>query len=202
MKVREAVSRLRNVMKEHYSDSVLSNRFLWDLIKTASYQLIQREGNSIYNSSNFKCDFFDTEEVNLLENSCVPLNCLGCRFKLPETMDNKFGIVYRFLGTPDLSKQFTIVSPANFSAKEKIRGSGNYAFIDGDYVYFKKCYPCFKFCYLHSDLLAEDSTKCSKMDSEISIPNHLLEVVFRMSPESLNVFARKPYDHVTNKSSN
>lgn len=201
MKIKEIISRGRNMLKEYYGDSTLSARFVWNIVRTIAFQLIDREKNSIYKVNVFKYVNLDAEEVNLLESSCVPLNCMGCRIKIPKGLENKHGLIYSFLGSPDMSQNWTIVSPNNFKDKKKLRGKGRYAYIDGDYIYFDKCLPCYKLGYIPEDLeeLTTLGEGCSVLELDSPIPDHLLYPVFRMAPQEFALYVQKPYNHITNK---
>lgn len=201
MKIKELVSRGRNMLKEYYNDSTLSARFIYNVIKVISYELIKREKNKIYKSNIFKYIDLPTEEINLLESSCVPLNCMGCRVKIPKALQNSDGIIYSFLGSPDMSQSWTIVSPSSFLSKTKVRGSGKYAYTDGDYIYFNKCLPCYKLGYIPEDLneLLNLEEGCAIQELESAIPEHLLYAIFRMAPADFSIYLQKPYNHLTNK---
>lgn len=198
---RQVVSRLRGDLKEVSGDSVLSNRHLYDAFWTAGKLLLQRENDSqkLKSIRNFKEYNLKTEEVDILADSCVPKECIGCRVKIPKPVFSKNGLIYRFLGTPDNSISFNIVTPFEFANKLKLKGNkSKYAYIMGDYLYLSTCYPCVKLI----GLFDEDSTAkegCSILDDEVEVPDYLIENALRMAKENLMIFLNKQYDHVPNK---
>lgn len=202
---REVVSRLRGDLNEHFGDSVIYNRHLWNDFWTASKVLIQRESdvNKLINQHIFKPYNLDTEEVNLYEGSCVPIECVACRVKLPKVIMSKTGMVYSFLGSPDMSTRIYVVNPSDFIVKSKIKGNrALYAFFEDDYLYFSKCMPCVKLLAVTEDSDEPTDGKCSIMDQEVGMSDYLLEGAFALAKESLMVALRKQYDVVPNKDPN
>lgn len=199
---REVVSRLREDLIEHFDDSVLYNRHLWNSFWTASRVLIQREhdANKLKNQNIFQHYNLDTEEVNLYEGSCVPLECVSCRARIPKIVMSKTGLVYSFLGSPDMSTRYNIVNPSDFIVKSKIKGvRTRFAFLEGDFIYLSECIPCLKLMAVPED--AKDATDgtCSVMDIEVEISDYLIEGALTIAKESLSATLRKQYDHVPNK---
>lgn len=204
MLVKEAISRVRNTLKEYIADSRLSSRYVWNVIWTTSSYLIEKE-KGLHNLDIFKPISLDTEEVNKYEGSCVPLSCIVCRVKLPSGVEGKKGLIYRYIGSPDLSTTFKLVSPLAFGRKKKIRmNAQNYAFLEEGYIYLDECFPCVKVAYFpnDSDEALDSTSGCSKLDRESPVPDYLLHAIFKMSFEELTLHARIPFDHLTNKNRN
>lgn len=203
MTKREIVSRLRQDLNEHFSDSVLFNRHLWNAFWTASRVLVQREAdnNKLKDQSrNFKTYNLDTEDVNLYEGTCVPLECIACRAKVPKLMVSKNGPIYGFIGSPDMHTSYTVVSPLEYAIKTKITGTkAKFAFIEGDYLYFSKCLSCVKLVGIPDGDDDADGASCSVMDDSVAISDYLIEGSLAMAKQSLTVVLQKPYDHVANK---
>lgn len=197
MTINEAVSIVRNTLKETNKDTVLRDRFIWSKIWSASKLLIYRElKNKDYSKLNiFQTYHLDTEDVNLLEESCVPDACYKCRVKISKMLELESGPVYKFIGTPDYSIKFNLTSINSAKVKSAIKGNHEiYAYQEGDYLYFTKCYPCVVVIGI-----PDVKTGCNVRESVAPIPGHLEEVVFRMAIETLTPFLQKPYDHVPNK---
>ena len=199
---RHVVSRLRQDLGESSADSMWFNRQLWDAYWQAAKLVIQRanDENKLVNQSQiFKKFNLDTEEVNGLEDTCVPLECISCRVKLPEKiLHSKMGPIYAFLGSPDMNTQYVIVSPQEFIVKSKIKGTkARFACQDGDYLYLSKCIPCIQYLAFPDELM-EGTGKCSIMDQEVPIPSYFEDSIIKLAKESL-VGKQANYDHVANK---
>ena len=181
MTINEATSQLRNRLKEFTGDSRLTNRTLWGILKAISIDLINKDKDSIFKQNIFETAQLVTEDVDLLENTCVPLSCISCRAKVPATQSNKNGYIYRVLTDPLMKKTWKIVSPNSYISKLGVRGKARYAYIDGEYIYFSECIPCFKYIYFPEiDDEDQEGKSCSKLDQEINIPGYLLNIIFKM----------------------
>lgn len=203
MTIRETVSSLREEMKETSADSVLSNRHLWNAFWRSSRVLLQREAdaNKLRDQNVYDVLMVDTEEVNMFEGTCVPLDCVVCRAKIPKPLMSKSGFIYNFIGSPDLSTSYSVVSPFEFPIKAKIKGTKEkYAYLEGEYIFFSKCVPCVKIVGLFEEFDDTDTKGlCSIMDRAVNIPDYLIEGAMRMAKENLGIFLQKQQDHVPNK---
>ena len=200
---REIVSRLRNDLNAHSADSVITNRHLWNAFWTTSRVLVQREAdaNKLKDQyASFKSYNLDTEEVDKYEGTCVPISCISCRVKLPKVLTSKTGLVYSFLGSPDMFTYYVIVSPFEFGIKAKIKGTKTrYAFVDGDFLYLSKCIPCLKLLAIPEEDDLEVGGVCSIMDEPVGLPDYLVEASLVLAKQSLSVALQVPYDHSANK---
>lgn len=204
MTIREAVSRLRNNLKEFYGDSVLSNRHLYNIIYTMSLAYLERDKRTLYNLDIFTPVNIDAEEVNIYEGSCVILDCKVCRYKLEDLMENKYGFIYKYVGTPDYKNQYHITSPNTYNRKTNIRGNKTkYGWIENEYIYIPDCPPCIKVLYLSSNGVSLNSVDgCSIMDNKLTIPDYLIDNVIKGSMSELQIFIAKNFDVTENKNPN
>lgn len=190
----DVIYRLRSSIKEHSRDSRYSNRQLWNILWTSAKKIMLRDKNKLSSQNIFTRFEFETEQVNLL-TSCVPIDCDVCRIKLPNTVESKEGLVYQYIGPPDFSKNFKIVSPQTFRNLLKTRNPGKYyGFIDSDYLYLSKCYPC-----VIGLLLSDDITGCSQLSTKAPIPDFMTDFVVREAIQELAPALTKPADIVANK---
>jgi len=197
MTINTVVSRLRNGLKEVSRDSYYTNRQLWNIALTSFLKIINQRKN-IHKLDIFTKGDFEVEEVNLLENSCVPLNCIGYRVCLDDVLETKQGLVFKYIGSPDLSELFKLVSPKTYQLKlDKTKGNTNYAFFDSGYLYFNKYFPCLKISYLSKD---GECVSCSKLDNKLNIPDFILDDVIKMSLQELAPLLQKQPDRVGDKS--
>lgn len=200
---REVISRLRQDLRAHSADSIMSNRYLWSAFWDAAKLLLQREHDSgkLKDQAIFQPYQIDTEEVNLYEGSCVPLECISCRVKITEPLMAKNGPIYSFFGSQDMFTRYAIVNPTEFEVKAKIKGTKQrYAFIEGGYAYLSKCVPCVKFNMVPSDGLSD--SKCGVMDTAAFVPDYLFDAAVAIAKENITRFLNKPFDYTANKSEN
>ena len=195
----EVISLLRNSIKEVTSDSIYTNRFLYNTLRVNAFMYLERERKSLSNLNIFTTKTIDTEEVNLYEDSCVPLDCKGCRIKLP-VISTKIGPLYKFIASADMSQEWKLVNPLSFVRKNKMKSRYNYAYLDGDYAYFTDCPECVKVCFASSDLEEGTSDSCSRLEDEFFLPDHLLTYVIQDSLRQIGALISKAQDHIQNKS--
>jgi hypothetical protein len=144
MTIREVVSLLRDSLKEQSTDTKYTNRFLWSTFLRGRNTLLKQEADSkkkLFNLSGI----WDTVCVQMQEVSslicncdCLPYDCYVYRSKkkLPKSVESSLGILYRYIATPDLSVDITLVSPTQYQIKSKIKGNKlKYAFIHDGYLY-------------------------------------------------------------------
>lgn len=202
MTVREVTSRVRGTLKEFYSDSVLTNRLIWNIIQSGLMLYLDRDGKNIYKLDIFTKVTLEQEDYNIYEGTCVPLECQGCRYKLPKGAENKNGLIYRYIGSPDQSITYKVVSPSAFQNKKKLRGDkGKYMILEEGYLYTSDCLPCLSISYL-ANVPVVTENGCSVLDTEASIPDFILHQILRMPLEELNIFINKPLDVIQNKTPN
>lgn len=202
---RQIVSRLRKDLVEHFDDSNLYNRHLWNSFWSAAKLLLQREADAakLVSQNVFTPYSLDTEEVDLYADTCVPIECISCRVKIPELLMSKDGMIYSFFGSPDMSIKYNIVGAAEFAMKSKVKGiSSRFAFLEGNYLYLSKCLPCVKLLAIADGPAAPPAGKCSILDTEIGLPDFLVEGAIAIAKESLTATLSKRYDQVPNKNPN
>lgn len=199
MQIKDIVSRIRNSSKEVTGDSVLRNRHIYNAFYTNALLLLEKDKRNLTKQENFKTVSLETEEVNLLENSCVPLDCMGCRVKLPKITSNKNGLVYRYISSPDKSILYKLTTPLSFQRKTKIKNNlQKYAFVDGDYLYLSECLPCIEISYLPDAM--DDTGICKILEEDVPFPDYLIDMAIKNALTELGIFIQKSQDHTTNKS--
>ncbi len=224
MNRKELISRLRNTIKEVHGDSEYSNRYLWHILTTCSKQLIKQDadkGKIFKQSSIWETICIKMEPVSSLICNCtsLPYDCIVYRSveKLPEFFEYSNGIVYRFIATPDLSQQFTLVSPYQYQVKSKIKfNKRKYAFIHDGYLYT----PADKYPYLAmSSLFNEDVAKfkCEEEDTDennsnggcnnildltVPLPDYLKDACIKMALQELGMSKQIMSDQHPNANEN
>jgi len=140
---KEVIARFRNAIKEVTADSVYTDRYLWNIFSTAAKQFIRNsiDKGLIYSQNNiWESLCLKMVPVSSLLCNCVylPYDCIVYRSKdrLPKFIESSSGMAYRFIATPDLSVQLTLVTPFAYQVKSKIKyNRESYVFIHDGYLY-------------------------------------------------------------------
>lgn len=199
MTIREVTSRVRASLKEVYRDSYLSNCHVYNLAYTAYLKILSRSRDSIYKLAIFKTISIDTEEVDLYEDTCVPLECISCKITLPDSVDLKEGLIYQYIASPDLSTKFKIENPIIYQKKINTRSSTKPAYREGNTIYFSECFPCIKISYLSKEGIPDEDNECSVMENVAPIPDDKITDVIGLIFQELSVFIQKPQDNAADK---
>lgn len=198
MTVRNAIDRLRSDIKELTGDTHLSNRHLYSILKSSRDVLLERNKDRIYRTGLPKREI-DTERVLLSEVSCVSLDCYVCRAKVGNVSNTKDGPLLVGIGSPDFSETFNLVTADRYEDKVSMDPEGNYAFLDGEYLYLSKCIPCIKVGVVNN---IQGNESCGILDTDVGIPDYLVDALFKMSLESLRWHLSKPLDITQNANPN
>lgn len=213
---REIISRLRNSIKEVSADSQYSNRYLWNVFYTTSKKLLKEDAEKgrIYSQDSFwESICIEMEPVSslLCNCMCIPYNCTVYRSKkqLPRFIESSSGFIYRFISTPDLSQEFTLVSPTLYKTKSKIKyNQDRYVFIFDNYLYSPDhTYPLLVITGLFEEDVSQfkcDNTdseisSCgSKLNTQVSLPDYLIDAGIKMSLTEILPAVQKPQDNLPN----
>jgi hypothetical protein len=202
MTIREAIGKLRNDVKEHYNDSVLTNKHAYYTIRTALNLLLQRESKKNLSSLSkaFSVKYIPMIEFNQLDIIGLNSNCVVYRSKEKlNFLESDSGIIYKSLSSLDDTEQFTISPTAFVKNKLKLKyNKGSYAWLEDGYLYTNKDYAMLKLVSMFED----DDVKCNFLNSDFKCPDYLLEPVFKMGLETLLRFKQIPYQHIEDKDSN
>lgn len=226
MKRKDIISRLRNALKEVHADSEYSNRYLWNIILTNAKTLIKEDavkGQTFKQDSIWESICVEMEPVSSLICNCkfLKYDCqvFRSKTKIPEFFESSDGIIYRFIATPDLSQELTIISPYQYSIKSKIKyNREKYAFIHDGYLYTPSLeYPLYSLSALFiedvSCMKCEDSYADPNLDSDIipcadkleinlPLPDYLETTCIKMSLEELGFSKQTPSDQIPNANEN
>lgn len=224
----DIVSRLRNAVKEQSDDSRFTNRYLWSVYNNNLKQLIKQEGDTgrVYSMSDvWQSICVEMEPVSSLYCNCqfLPYNCTVYRSKkrIPAFMESSDGFVYRWIATPDMSKDFVLVSPYQYHVKRNIKyNRERYAFIHDGYLYT----PSHTYSFLSISAIFEGDTSefdcktnqtyeelhpepettlvnnvCgSKLKQKISIAGYLENAAIKMSLTELFTSVQVKADEIPN----
>lgn len=220
--VGEIISRVRGSLKEVTDDSAYSNRFLYSTFMTYAKQLIKQDADSgrIYEMSDiWEPICVEMEPVSSLYCNCqfLPYNCTVYRskLKLPNFLQSSDGVIYRWISTPDLSKDFVLVTPYQFHNKTKIKyNREKYAFIHDQYLYTPKdTFPVLTVsalfegdlsmftCNPTEDRVSQGSC-ATKLGQKIMLPSYLEAAVIKMTLGELVPTTQLAKDELPNNNSN
>lgn len=219
----EIVSRIRGSLKEVTDDSAYSNRFLYSTFMTYAKQLIKQDADTgrIYEMSDiWEPICVEMEPVSSVYCNCqfLPYNCTVYRskHKLPDFLQSSDGVIYRWISTPDLSKDFVLVTPYQFHNKTKIKyNREKYAFIHDKYLYTPNDhFPVLSVAALFDGDLSmfncnptedqvEQSTGCAtKLSQKIMLPAYLEAAAIKMVLGELVPTTQLAKDELPNNNSN
>lgn len=197
----EIVSTLRGDLKEVSSDSYFTDRQLWSKFFIGGLMYMERERKNLHNLDIYTFQSFDTEKVNKYEGTCVPIECLSCRIKVPNLVSLKGGILYKSLTSPDGSIKFNITDPTSYQRKLNLKsGNQGFAFKEGEYIYLSKCLPCVKFGYVSNDM--NHSTSCKALEEENPFPDYMIDTLIKNALNTFQIAIKKPQDISSNKTPN
>lgn len=205
MTKRDIISRLRNTLKEVNADTEYTNRYLWNVFSTVSKQIIKQDADKgkVFTQSNI----WETICVSMEPVSSVLCNCITFPYpctvyrssiKLPKFIESTDGFIYRFIATPDMSRELVLVSPYQYSVKSKIRyHREKYAFIHDGYLFtpdltypqliisglFEEDTSAFN-CNTNSDN-NQSSTCGSALDGNANVPDYLIDICVKLSLQEL-----------------
>ena len=122
MKIGEAVSRLRILVKSVKQDATLTDRFLYSMIMKHGKLLMRRQDNlnriMKYNSIFKALDFVELIEVDKVQAQCkgIKSNCTFKRTKdkLPKLIEGYWGVLIRSVTSLDHSVQISYTYPTTF----------------------------------------------------------------------------------------
>lgn len=217
----QIIAKIRQRLKEVSSDSMYSNRGLWNDFYTEAKLWIKRDADGdrkIYKTNEIwtpVCLSFT--EVSPLLCTCVnlPLECKIYRstFKVPPMLETSTGPLYRMLATVDNSYQFVLVTPNEFQRKIKIRyNRGKYAFIFDGYLWTNQSYPRLILSAVFEDIEEAKKFSCnsdtpdsvkncgSKLSSLSGVPDYIESLALRSLMEIYLPTLNKMTDNAPNTS--
>lgn len=198
MKVSEAISRLRNLIKVVREDAFITDRFIYGMIMKVSKPLLRKEAlqvNIYKNSTLFKeINYFELVDVGSVESKCFNFesHCVIKRSKekLPKITNIDLGPIIRYVGSLDMSVALTRTSLLEYKNKKKMStfkyNKTHYYWIADDYLYIPEV--DWEACRLEamfeesfddgrcSDTDDEDSPQCKpEQEREMPIPDYMLD---------------------------
>lgn len=218
---REAISSLRDKLRERNADNNYSNHFLYNSLLEQAKWLIKREltlGKIYRNTSLFqtyKCT--SVVKASLVEKCCpIKTGCTIYRSKhmIPETWVDNNGPVIKAITSVDNNTKFTIIDPLTWQAKRndpyRSMMKTYYVFYSGGYLWFPEVNPHKVNIHAYfTDVIQElecedckeDNTNCIRfLDREFMIPDWILAELYAKTLELLLKTSKSiPEDLLINK---
>lgn len=223
MTKREAISRVKILVKELNADSRLTNKYVWSSIDSKSKLIIQRENDALKLSriqSMYKTlPCVKMEEAPYADNCCeVKTYCTVFRsvYPLPEMYTDSHGFVLRQITTIDGSQEIRMVTPQQARRIKQDKNSKYdktiYGFLNNNYLYItNKKFPLVRVEGMFIDDVSNlknspcatvDTTANCKLylDQDWNVPPKLEEGIINMVVEELSkVYKRIIEDNNLNK---
>jgi len=209
---RELIGRVRNTIKEHSVDSVLTNKHVFNILLTNASLLIKREADkkSIYMMSNI----WQSVCVEMIPVSSVTCTCIKfphictiyrSKEKLPKFFELASGFLYKSISSIDNHTSITLTTPYQYQVKSKVKfNKEKYAFLENGYLYTPNAtYPFVKIVAFFNELVKDCSSptkECSNLNATFPCPDYLIQPVVDLTLRELGAFKQIPFDHITNKS--
>ena len=213
MKNKVVISRLKSVLKENNVDSLLTNKFLYTVLKTSANLLIKREADS-KTTINFQSNIWSSisvhmQKVDSLEHAHLSINIPNeCELwrsvkPLPEFIETAYGFLYKSITSLDQNTHFILTTPFVAFSKMKLKYNKNrYVWIENGYLYSTHAFPYLKIVgYFEDDLNSNGNQgNCSRLDDEFKCPEYLIDAVIKMALQELMQFKQIQFDATANKS--
>jgi hypothetical protein len=208
------VARLRSALKETTSDSMYSNRGLWNEFVSEAKVFIKRDADNerkIYKTTEAwqKVCLKMEKSSPLLCNLSIPLtySIYKSLFKIPDLFETSTGPLVQFISTPDNSVNITLVTPLEFQIKTNLRYSkGRFAFIYDGYLWTNLSYSNL----VLSGVFFETKVDCecnpiikpcsSMLDKPCGVPSYLVAPAVTSTLQKLLPTLNRPTDNVVNMS--
>jgi hypothetical protein len=218
MKIGEATSRVRNIMKSVKDDAFITDRFLYSLIIKYGKALLRREDNR--NRLMRVATLFRTVpcleliEVDKVEACCLGIDT-GCyimrtKEKLPAVMDGVNGPLIRMVSSIDRSVEVHMTYPEVYSNMSR---STNFKYNKNKYYWFLNGYlymPNMTWESVLVDALFEDDIahlqccdegeSCTPRQEQIfALPDYLFAEIENMVKQDLGIAIQIPSDGADDK---
>lgn len=211
--IRDAVSRLRNLIKANSEDAFVTDRFIYSELSKFAQAFIKRDNvaNTIINFNTIiqTLPCVELIEIDKVSDTCcagIKSNCtiMRTKEKIPHVVESRYGPLFRSVTTIDNSDDFTLTTPVVYSSISstttfKYNSTKYYWYING-YLYF----PNVDFEYVKVEGIFEDSIdpficntddKCkNRQDDNLFIPDYLFAEIEQSVLKELLIKLQVPSD--------
>lgn len=211
MKNKDIISRIRVSVKEIGKDNLLTNKSIYNILRSSAIFLLKREAdskNTIYNQMGiFSTICVDMIEVSATECLNIPSNCRVWRSKnkIPKIIESSTGFIYKAISSMDNSVQFFLTTPYIERLKSKIKFNKNkYVWLENDYLYSKDSYPILKIVGIFEEDIRppQEDSNCSRLEDSFFLPDYLCDAAVKLTLQELSVFKQIVYSNNEDKNTN
>ena len=218
IKIKDSVSRVRNLVKGVKEDAFLTDRLLYSLIIKYAKLLIRRQ-DSENKIMRFQSLFEVLPCVELIEVDKIEACCTGIRSnckimrtkdRLPTVLEGAYGPLFRTISSIDGSVTVYKTYPTTYvamtqSTNFKYNTTKYYWYLDG-YLYF----PNIEWEAVRVEGLWDESIAMYKCDGDvcqprqedpINVPEYLFAEIEQMVPKDLGVLIQTPVETQDDKQS-
>ncbi len=216
MTIEQHISRIRNNFNLTSSDTIITDRFIYLLMKKHRDFVVKRDRlqKIIYQNNLFQTiKFEELIEVDSVEACQIQSACRIKRTKerIPELMEGNYGVLLRWVGSLDGSQEVKKITSNAFQRKlrkntYKYNDEKYYWYSDG-YLYFPELeWDAIKIeGYFQEEVMdpCEDDGKCSNIrEQSFRISDYLVSQMDQMVFQDLHLHANIPYDEHQNDNIN
>lgn len=194
---REIIYRIKSTYKEHKGNSVLFNGHVWNIFQTSLRNVYQNnlELKRLLRSS----EFGTVKEINMISVAGNTIGLPDCDTICRSTKEFDLDIIDSVY-TTDLVNPTKIefVAFKDYINKSRVRMpfEPKLAFIYNKYLYSTVCYPIVN---VKGTFLSDDSGSCGFLDSEINVPDYLIQNSIDMALKEFNIFKQIQYNRPEEK---
>jgi len=212
----EHISRVKNNYKLTNADAVATNRFIYLLMKKHRDFVVKRDRLSkiIYQDNLFqKIKYEELIEVDSIEACQIDSECTIKRTKnkIPKLIENSYGVILRWVGSLDGTKETKQINSNAFQRKQKKAtfkyNNENYYWYANGYLYFPNTeWDAVSIDgYFDEDVIddCEKTEGCkSILDNMFRIPDYLVSSMDQLVYQDLSVYTQIPRDEALNNNEN
>jgi hypothetical protein len=214
--IREHIARIKNNFKLTSEDTVVSDRFIYLLMKKHRDFVVKRDRMSklVYQDNLYQpLNFAELIEVDSVEACNIKTDCKIKRTKekLPSIVENSYGVIIRWVGSLDGSSEVKHITSNAFQRKLKKKtakfNKEKYYWFSNGYLYLPNVeWDAIKVdAYFDEDInndCDEDENCKSKLDEIFRIPEYLVSSMDQLVYQDLSVHVQLPYDEALNDNEN
>lgn len=209
------ISRIRNTFNLTSSDTIVTNRYIYSLMKKNRDFVVKRDRiqkiiqqDNLFQTINIQ----ELQEVDTVEACGIQTDCKikRTKYKLPKLIENDYGVIIRWVGALDGIKEIKYINSNAFQRKVrkptfKYNNETYYWFKDG-YLYFPNTeWDAVRIeGFFDEDVVNDcDDAVCKNRNQEIfRIPDYLVTAMDQLIFQELSVHVQLPYDETQNDNTN
>lgn len=219
--IREHISRIRNNFKLTSQDTIISDRFIYLLMKKHRDFVVKRDKLSklVYQDNLFQTiNYEELIEVDSVKTCNVQSSCTIKRTKdkIPSLVENSYGVIIRWVGSIDNLQELKPITSSAFQRKLRKKTANlnkeKYYWYSNGYLYFPELEWDAVLIEGYFDEEVDNSCEqetnnnfndCyNKQDDTFRIPDYLVSSMDQFVYQDLSVHVQIPYDESLNDNEN